>query len=87
MRLGTGKHTDGRDQYTFRLGYASRLNVIAGLLNSVRPTHKQLITAGRMRIGHCRIENAQQYGTITFHLSSFPATFMTCLPCLTATAA
>ena len=24
MRRGTDRHTDGRDQYTFRLGYASR---------------------------------------------------------------
>jgi len=24
IRRGTAKHTDGHDQYTFRLGYASR---------------------------------------------------------------
>jgi len=24
MRQGTERHTDGRDQYTFRLSYASR---------------------------------------------------------------
>jgi len=29
MQRGTDRHTDARDQYTFRLGHASRENVIS----------------------------------------------------------
>jgi len=45
MRRGTGRHTDGRDQYTFRVVYDSRemLQITEVTRNSLIATHASVL--------------------------------------------